>query len=106
MSLSSGESFLRLSVRVSGPDALLGHIAAPMSLLQDNRLPPAPLSCTLVRHQTPRILAAPARTAENALVVEEQTIAPSSSTSRPRPSSSPQRRVLCGIRHVAYVFTI
>jgi len=33
MSLSSGESFLRLSVRVSGPagDALLGHRIAAMT---------------------------------------------------------------------------
>ena len=54
-------SFARQCVRWS-PTLLLGHITAPTSVLPDNRLPPTLLICTRVRHQTPRIPAAPART--------------------------------------------
>ena len=93
MSLSDGESFLHLFYARVEPDALLGHTAAPKSVPHDSRLPPVLLSSPLMRHQTPRIFAAPARTGEDALIVEAQSTAPMLSTSRPRSPSSPTRRV-------------
>ena len=93
MSLSDGESFLHLFYACVEPDTLLGHTTAPKSVPHVSRLPPVLLSSPLMRHQTPRIFAAPARTGEDALIVEAQSTAPVLSTSRPRSPSSPTRRV-------------
>ena len=80
------------------PTLLIGCVPTPVLFPTDNRpqLPARP-RCSHVRRRTPLIPAASARTTVDALVVEENSIAPLPSTSRPRTSSresSPQRRVL------------
>jgi hypothetical protein len=93
MSLSDGESFLHLCYARAEPYALLGHTAAPMSSPHHSRLLSVLPSSLPMRHQTPHILAAPARTDEDCFIVEAQSSAPVLSTSRSRSPSSSTRRV-------------